>query len=65
MVSFEGVGFFGHLPVDDAEVPFVQFPVLDLLVEHPQGGGIFGRDDNPAGVAVNPVAEGWGKAVFL
>ena len=51
--------------MDDAEIEFLQFPVFDLLVQHAQGGGIFCRNHDPAGVPVNPVAESGDKAVFL
>ena len=50
-----------HGPVNDCQVSLVQLPVLYLLVENPQGFGIFGGDDNAAGIPVDPVAQGRDK----
>ena len=48
----------------DAEVELLQLAGLDLFIEHPQGGRVFGRDDDAARIAVDPVAEGGRKAVL-
>ena len=46
-------------------VVFLFQPVgADDLVHVPQGGVVLGRDDQPLGAAVQPVAEGGDKAVF-
>ena len=50
--------------MDDAEVIFLNFPVLQLVVENAQGRGGFGGDDDAAGVPVDPVDQGGGEAVF-
>ena len=52
-------------PKNDAQVPFVQLPLLDLLVEDTEGGGVLCRDDNAAGVPVNPVAKSGDKGIPL
>ena len=49
----------------DGKIPLVQLPILDLLVHHPQSLGGLGGDDNPSGVPVNAVAQGWGEGVLL
>ena len=51
--------------VDDAEVALVQLAVLDLLIQNPQRLGVFCRDDDATGVAVDAVAERRGKGVLF
>ncbi len=63
-IAQEGILFFFQYPVDDAEVIFLNFPVLQLVVENAQGRGGFGGDDDAAGVPVDPVDQGGGEAVF-
>ena len=48
----------------DAEVGFFDLVIPDLLVEDAQRLGVFGGDDDAAGVAVDAVAKGRGKGVF-
>ena len=60
----QGVGRGGGAE-HQAAVELGDLPVPDFLVQHPEGGGVFGAEDQPAGVAVDPVAEGRCKAVFL
>ncbi len=50
--------------MDDAKVKFTDFPRPELFVQNPQGRGVFGGDHDAAGVAVNPVDQRRGKAVF-
>ena len=61
----------GHLPLrgtgaaqGDAQVPLVDLPVPDFFVDDAQGLGVFGGDDDAAGVAVDAVAQGRGEGVF-
>ena len=51
--------------MDDAEIPLVQLPVPDFLIENAQSLGGLGGDDNAAGVPVDAVAQGGRKTVFL
>ena len=51
--------------MDDTKIALVQLPVLDFLIEDPQTLSIFCCNDDTAGVAVNPVAQGGGEAVFF
>ena len=48
----------------DAQIPLVDLTVPDLLIDDPQRLGVFGGDDDAAGVAVNTVAQGGGEGVF-
>ena len=48
----------------DAEVGLFQLMVPDLLIDDAQGLGIFGGDDDTAGVPVDAVAQGGGKGVL-
>ena len=49
----------------DGQISFVQLPVLDLLVHHPQGFCGFCGNDNTTGVSVNPVAQCGSKGVLF
>ena len=49
---------------DDAEVGLVDLAVADLIVQDAQRLGVFRRDDDAAGVAVDAVAERGGEGVF-
>lgn len=51
-------------PLHNGQIPFVQLPVLDLLVHHPQGLGGLGRNNNASGVPVNAVAQSRGKGIL-
>ena len=51
-------------PHGDAEVALVDLPIPDLLVDDPQGLGVFGGDDDAAGVAVDAVAQRRGEGVL-
>ena len=48
----------------DAEVTLGQLVVTDFIVDDAQGLGIFGGDNDAAGIAVDAVAQGRGKGVF-
>ena len=48
----------------DAQVPLVDLPIPDLLIDDAQGLGVFGGDDDAAGVAVDAVAQGRGEGVL-
>ncbi len=48
-----------------AEVELFQLPVLYLLVQHPQGFGVFRRHYNAAGVPVDAVHQSRSKGVLL
>ena len=49
---------------DDAEVGFFDLAVADFVVQNAQRLGIFRRDDDAAGVAVDAVAQRGGEGVF-
>ena len=51
-------------PHGDAEVALVDLTIPDLLVDDPQGLGVFGGDDDAAGVAVDAVAQRRGEGVL-
>lgn len=48
----------------DAEIELFQLMSPDLLIDDPQRLGVFGGNNNAAGVAVNTVAQSRGKGVF-
>ena len=61
----------GHLPLrgtgaaqGDAQVPLVDLPVPDFFVDDAQGLGVFGGNDDAAGVPVDAVAQGRGEGVL-
>ena len=64
-IAGEGAGGGPGHAVDQTQVIFGDLPVPDLFVENAQGGGGFCRDDDAAGVAVDAVAQGRGKAGLL
>ena len=49
---------------DDAEVGFFDLAVADLVVQNAQRLGVFRRDDDAAGIAVDAVAQRGGESVF-
>ena len=51
--------------MDDAQIPLVDLPVLDFLVQNAQRLGVFCGDDDAACVAVDAVAQSRGKCVLL
>ena len=57
---------FGGLrpSADDAEIGLIDLTVADLIVQDAQRLGVFRRDDDAAGVAVDAVAERGGEGVF-
>ena len=50
---------------DQAAVKLGDFAVFDFLIENAQGRGVFGRQHQTAGIAVNSVAQGGHKAVAV
>ena len=48
----------------DAEIGLTDLVAADFIVENSQCLGVFSRDHNAAGVAVNPVAQRGSKGVF-
>ena len=48
----------------DTEIGFLHLMGFNLLVDDPQRLGVFGGDDDAAGIAVDPVAQGGGEGVF-
>ena len=52
-------------PLHNGKVPLVDFPILDLLIHHPQGFRRLGGDHDAPGVPVNAVAQRRGEGVFL
>ena len=48
----------------DAEVGLLQLVAFDLLVDDAQRLGVFGGDDDAAGVPVDAVAQGRGEGVL-
>ena len=51
--------------MEDCQIKFSDLAVPDLLVEDAQGLGIFGGQDDPAGIAVDAVAQGGGEGVLV
>ena len=49
---------------DDAEVGFFNLAAADLVVQNAQRLGVFRRDDDAAGVAVDAVAQRGGEGIF-
>ncbi len=47
-----------------ATVALRQLPLPNLLVQYPQSRGVFGAEDDTAGVAVDAVAEGGGEGIL-
>ena len=51
--------------MDDAQIPLVDLPVFDLLVQNAQRLGGFRCDDDAAGVSVDAIAKRRRERVFL
>ena len=51
--------------MDDAQIIFLDFPFLQLLVEHPQSHRRLGGNDDAAGVAVDAVDQRRRKALLV
>ena len=51
--------------MDDAQIPLVDLPVFDLLVQNAQRLGGFRRDDDAAGVSVDAIAKRGRERIFL
>ncbi len=64
-VPFQTSRLFGKGTLHNGKVPFVNFPVANLLVEDSQRFRIFCCNDNAAGVSVNSVAQCRGEGMLF
>ena len=64
-ISLQGAFLGFRAALHNGKIPLVHFPVLNLLVDDPEGLGGFCGDDDAAGIPVDPVAQGGGEGVFL
>ena len=63
--ALEHAALLLHGAVDNAEIIFLQLPVLELLVEYTQALGVLSGDDYAPGVAVDAVDERRGEGLLV
>ena len=64
-ISFQHGVFGMGTAVYGAQIVFVQISFPDQPVHLSKGRGIFGRDNNTAGIPVNTIAQSGGKGGFI